>query len=75
MKRVKKYKLIGSAPSLEMLKTLIGKYLYSDKIELIQELDNIWKVTNSGKELDYIVIYKSKRYRFEMPLNNNSGEN
>jgi hypothetical protein len=61
-----KRKLLASSSSMEEIKKAIGKYWYSNSIELVPELENIWKVKNgNGIVEEFYVILKQKRYRFE----------
>lgn len=63
---MKKWKLIGSAPSIEAILKLIRGFYFSPSIELDQELENIWKVRNSRGVIDGVmVVYLKGRYRFE----------
>jgi hypothetical protein len=51
---------------LEEIKKAISKYWYSNSIELVPELENIWKVKNgNGIVEEFYVILKQRRYRFE----------
>lgn len=64
-----KTKLIGSAPTLEMLNEGINKYFYSE-IELRKdESSEKWALYSSKGLIEgcYVVL-KKKRYRFEMLL-------
>jgi 8-oxo-dGTP pyrophosphatase MutT (NUDIX family) len=59
-------RLVASAPSLDQLKTIIGKYLYSTNIQLREVSDGIWDVHNAKGKLDYYrVVLRGGRYRFE----------
>ncbi len=59
-------KLIGSAPSVETLKTLIDRYFYSN-CGLIAVGDGTYEVHNSKGRIDgCIVTVKRGRYRLEM---------
>ena len=63
-----KYKLLGSAPTLDRLKELLSNYFYTDiKLSVNPANNGQWQVSNSkGIIPGCRVIIKSNRYRFEM---------
>lgn len=61
-----KTKLLGSAPSLDQLKTGIEKFYCGTEISFNSLSDNSWSVSNdSGVIGGVIVIKKKNRFRFE----------
>jgi len=61
-----KGKLLASAPSLDGIKEMIGKYWYSKEIVLQKTSDDTWSVANGkGLQKGYKVVLKGGRYRFE----------
>lgn len=64
-----KYKLIGSAASLEQLAGLISKFYCSPNIRLVGFVD-LFEVHNSSGPIEGVrVIKKGNRYRFEVETN------
>ena len=62
---IMKTTLLGSAPTLDGIKTVIAKFYYSEK-ELLPVSDNEWQIIGKNGVLNGMrVILKSKRYRFE----------
>lgn len=61
-----KTKLIGSAPTLEMLSEGINKYFFSEiKLEKIESIEK-WALFNSkGLMGTFQVVKKKNRFRFE----------
>ena len=67
-KKFNAWNLIGSAPSLDSLKELSQRNLYIS-FELKQTDDKTWELFQGTKKLENMrIIYKNKRYRFEMYL-------
>lgn len=59
-------RLIGSASSLEQLRSMLDRYFYTN-VRLIQSGDNAWTVHNSrGPIVGVRVLYRRGRYRFEI---------
>ena len=57
--------LLGSAPTLDGIKSVIAKFYYSEK-ELLPVSANEWQIIcNNGALNGVRVILKNKRYRFE----------
>jgi hypothetical protein len=63
-------KLIGSAPTLDMLKDLIKKKWYWSTVEFKPIGPNEWEVhSGKGNQEGLRVILKNRRYRLEMYVN------
>ena len=61
-----KYRLVGSAGSLEDLIDLISKKFYSKNISVQQVNEKQWDVCNAnGLMEDARIVSKGKRFRFE----------
>ena len=57
--------LLGSAPTLDVIKSIVAKFYYSEK-ELIPVAPNEWQIVGkNGVINDMRVILKKGRYRFE----------
>ena len=57
--------LLGSAPTLDGIKSIVEKFYYSEK-ELLPVSDNEWQIIGkNGVINDMRVILKKGRYRFE----------
>lgn len=57
--------LLGSAPTLDGIKTVIAKFYYSEK-ELISLSANEWQIIGKNGAINGVrVIFKKGRYRFE----------
>ena len=62
---IMKTTLLGSAPTLDGIKSVIAKFYYSEK-ELLSASDNEWQIIGKNGVLnDMRVILKKGRYRFE----------
>lgn len=59
-------KLLGSAPSLEMLLLGAKKFFCSDSISFVVESDGTYSVHNSKGRIDGVrVVAKKNRFRME----------
>lgn len=60
-------RLLGSAGSLEAIRSMIGDWAFSSNITLKQVGKDEWEVHNAKGLVDGVkVIQKKKRFRFEM---------